>query len=239
MATSSLAGRPGRGGITINARGDQATVGFWPEKFDRSPTGWTGQLRDLFGEAVRIGQRHHTQNEAVLQAKVRRQEVELPEPKVRQSLARAEQKRLAEVEAAIGKITHEAFGKRAALKPFAYEKDGLIAALNRQELRATLRSMNAEERASALKSHAYRAAALELRPEQAGLAKSEFDLLYEAELATKFPEVLEGVAEAMEAAEVVALALKAAKAAVAAELVASGGTIAEPAEVAPPQKAWA
>lgn len=236
--TDTLAGRPGRGGITINDKGDQGVVGFWPEHLDNSPTGWTGQLRNQFGEAVRIAQRYHLQNEMIRTAKATNKQAVLPEPSVRQSLARAEQRKLAEVERHVSKIADEAFSKRSALKPFEYA-DTISGVAHRQELRTTLRGMNDKDRQAALKKHSYRAAALELEPEQVGMQKSHFDLLMEAEVAAKFPDVVAGTAEAFEAAEIVALAIKTTRKAIENELVSSGGAIAEPAATPAPAKAWA
>src|SRR5882757_9986559 len=96
MATD-LSDRPGRGGITVNDRGDQAVLGFWPEKFDASTSGWVGQLRLQFNGAVRIAQRHHERNQALVLAKATKQPFPLPEPDVRQKVARSDQKQLREL----------------------------------------------------------------------------------------------------------------------------------------------
>jgi hypothetical protein len=236
-----LSHRPGRGGITINDRGDQGTIGFWPEKFDtgNNKTGWTGALRAQFGEAVRIAQRHHTQNEAVRLARATGKPAAIPEPHVRQSLARAEQKKLAAIEHRVFLVADEAFIKRMSLKPYDYPATDMVGALNRQELRTMLRGMNAEQKAAALKKHEYRRAAVEQPAELSGIPQSQRDTMYEAELASKFPAEVAGIAEANEAAEIVRTALKTANLAVANELLASGTTVAEPAEPPPPAKAWA
>jgi hypothetical protein len=234
-----LSHRPGRGGISVDANGNQGTIGFWPEKFDTARTGWTGALRAQFGEAVRIAQRHHTQNEAVRMARATGKPAAIPEPNVRQSLARGEQKKLAAIEHRVFLVADEAFIKRMSLRPYDYEKTGLIGAMNRQELRAALRTMNDEQRSAALKKFEYRSAALEQPPELSGIPQSQRDLMYEAELADKFPAEVAGIAEANEAAEIVRTALKTANKAVENELIASGSTVAEPAAPPAPAKAWA
>jgi hypothetical protein len=234
-----LSHRPGRGGITINDKGDQGTIGFWPEKFDTAHTGWTGQLRAQFGEAVRIAQRHHTQNESVRMARATGKPTALPEPPVRQSLARAEQKKLAEIQRRVGTVADEVFRKHIGLKPFDYAADGLIGAMNRQEIRNAFRNMTVEQRAAALRKHEYRMAVLEQPPEISDIPQSQADLLYQQALAVKFPNEIAGIIEAKEAAEIVATALKTAGNAVENELIASGTTIAEPAAPAEPQKSWA
>lgn len=235
--TNDLSNRPGRGGITINDRGDQGTVGFWPEKFDGS-TGWLGGLRNQFGEAVRIAQRHHIANEEKRAAKNKGQPAVLPEFSVRQAISRAEQKKLDAIEAHVAKISDDAFRARSALKPFDYGDAADRAMELRKELRAHLRSVPEKERVAMLKTHAYREAVLEQRAEISGLPQSQYDLLREAELAQKFPDVIAGTADAMEGVEIVLLALKTARRAVEAELQAAGSTVAEPA-IPAPAKAWA
>lgn len=238
MTTRSLANRPGRGGITINDRGDQGVIGFWPEQYDSAtPTSWVGRLRGDFGAVVQIAQRHHQQNEAVKLAKTTKRPLALPEPDVRASLARAEQKKLADLHHRVATIADEAFLAKAKLKPFEYGA-GVIDAMNRQELRAALRAMPDDKRSAALRSHAYRAAALEQPPELSGIPASLHTQLHDMEIAAKYPDIVNGSTEAAEAVEVVRQAIKTAGEAVKNELLASGvGVIEAVAPIVP--RAWA
>jgi hypothetical protein len=68
MATT-LAGKPGRGGISIDSKGTQRVIGFWEFDPNAGPNSWLGRLRGEFAGAVQIAQRHHQQNEAVRVAK--------------------------------------------------------------------------------------------------------------------------------------------------------------------------
>jgi hypothetical protein len=157
---------------------------------------------------------------------------------VRTALARDEQKKLAEIRQRANAVVIEAHSKRIALRPFDYSESKIADALLRQEMRTALRSMTPEERTAAMKKFDFKYAALETLPELSGLDPSVHELLTEAEIAEKFPDVVSGTAEALKAAELVNAAVKAADAAIANELLASGATVAEP--VAPEAaKAWA
>jgi hypothetical protein len=236
MATT-LAGKPGRGGISIDSKGTQRTIGFWEFPVDR-PDGWLGRLRSEFSEAMKVAQRHHTMNEAQRIARASGKQPTLPEPTVRQSLARLEQKKLAEVRARTNAIAVEAVSKRVALKPFDYSDSKIIDALNRQELRSMLRSMEPEQRTAAVRRLEYKHAAFEQPAEVSGLDPSLYDALYEAEVAEKYPVEIAGTGDALAAAELCLAACKAASAAVESELIASGAPINAPA--APePMKSWA
>lgn len=238
MAPKTLSHRPGRGGITIDTKGTEATLGFWPEEFDAA-TGWVGQLRGTFGEAVKIAQRHHQQNRHIIESKVTRNAPQLPEPDVRVKLARTEQKKLADLHKQVAKVADEAFLQVAALKPFDWEQGGMIDAMRRHELRQTLLKMKTpEERMVAMRKLEYRRAALEQPAETSGIAPSAHAELYKEEIAAKFPDKVAGSEQAMQAVEIVQQALKTANTAVSNELVAAGSSVVEAPEPTTP-KAWA
>jgi hypothetical protein len=237
MNTRSLAHLPGRGGITVNAQGDEAPLGFWPEKFNGA-SGYVGTMRQHFGEVVRIAQRYHEQNRAIINGKATRQPVTLPEPDVRAKLARADQRKLGQLHQAVRKIADEAFTKKVALQPFDYGAD-VIDALRRQELRSSLKAMpNEQARLEAVKKLVYRRAALEQPAELSGLRPTSHERIHEAEIAQKFPDVVAAAADTAEAQEVLALAIKTTNKAIANELLASGTTVNEPPEPVA-SKAWA
>src|SRR5262245_18334405 len=142
----SLADQPGHGGITVNDRGDDAVLGFWPEKFNAARRGsYVGQLRHQFGEAVKVAQRHHEQNRSVIMARHTRTTPTLPEPTVRQTIARQETKKLGDIAKAVAAVADTAFVAKAKLKPFDYGAD-VVDALARQELRSHLRTMKDDKR---------------------------------------------------------------------------------------------
>lgn len=232
---------PGRGGATVSESGAQAVVGFWPSTLDQAGSGYVGTARNLFNRAVRTAQFYHEQNEKVKLARVTGRPVELAHATVRQQLARARQKELRDDERALRKLEDAKFSQKLSLrsKVFDYDQGGMVGALNRRELRDTLKAATAEQRAALLKNHAYRAAALELQPEQAGLAQSHFDLLYEDEIKNKFPGDIQDIANTGEGIQAAITAQKAARLAVENELIQSGTTVAEPAAPAEPKKAWA
>jgi hypothetical protein len=232
-----LGNKPGIGGIAIDSNGAQGTVGFW-EFPEASSNSWLGKLRLTFGETMKIAQRHHLQNREVLLAKVANKTPKVPEVGVRQTLARQEQKRLDELDRAVGQIADETFLAKAKLKPYDYEKGGMIGALNRQELRNHLRGMDDKARREALLKPVYRAAALEQPGEISGVPASTLDQLREEELQAKYPGIVQGVEEAKEAIELLLTSLATARKAVHNELIASGAATAIPAE-SPEPPAWA
>jgi hypothetical protein len=184
-----------------------------------------------------IAQKRHEQNRQVIMAKASRTEVLLPEPNVRQALARAEQKKLATLQADLRKITDAAFLQKKSLAPYEYPANDLADVFKRQELRALLRELPQQDRMKLMQKHEFKRAALEMPPEVSALPATEYDRIYEEQLGIKHPDIVEGVAQADEAVKIVERVIKTAGEAVENELIASGGQIAEPAET-PPQRAW-
>src|SRR5438128_1584849 len=88
--------------VGVNFRGEQATLGGeWKETWrKRNPGGRIGTLGNFRGQALKVAQKYHEQNTAVRLARAAGKQPELPEPDVRTKLARAEQKRLADLHSA-------------------------------------------------------------------------------------------------------------------------------------------
>ena len=235
----ALKDRPGRGGVTVDQRNTQMTLGFWPEHLDpTSPNSWLGQLRREFGATVEIAQKYHTFHETRRINKLKGIAALEPEPAARAATARMQQRKLAQIEANVAKVSHEAFMARKKLQPIDFSGSTVIDALRRQEIRGLLRQMTEEQRLQAMRKYSFREAALEQIPEASGLAATVHEQLIEQELLQKHPDEIFGSQQAAEGVEVVEVALKAAKAAVEAELTAVGEPLVE--QSAPePVKAWA
>ena len=228
-----------RGGMTLDAISfRQGVFPPWAEKFrDVSPTGWVGQIWSERQAALKIAQVRHGQNEMVRIAKVTGKQPVLAEPAVRQSVARNQQRELAQIQHRINAVAEQAAAARAKLKLIDHKNDTLIAAMGRQELRAMLRTMKPEERTAAMRKVTFRMAALEAEPELSGVPELLHSRLYEEELAAKLSAEVEGADEALNAAEIVRETLNTTRLAVEAELIASGTTVSELAEPAP-TKEW-
>jgi hypothetical protein len=186
---------------------------------------------------LKIAQVRHGQNEMVRIAKVTGKQPVLAEPAVRQSVARNQQRELAQIQHRINVVAEQAAAARAKLKLIDHKNDTLIAAMGRQELRAMLRTMKPEERTAAMRKVTFRMAALEAEPELSGVPELLHSRLYEEELAAKLSAEVEGADEALNAAEIVRETLNTTRLAVEAELIASGTTVSELAEPAP-TKEW-
>jgi hypothetical protein len=232
-----LAHLPGRGGITVDEAGHEAHLGFWEFSADASPASWVGRLRPVFGEVARIAQVRHEQNRAVLTAKAANKPPLIPEPAVRQKLAREQQRKLAQLHHEVGKAADEIFLARAKLSPFDYGSD-IAPALRRQELRSLLRGMDDKQRRAAMLNVEFRKAALEMPGLASNMPDSTLAELRQEQINARFPQEIAGLDEATQAVEVTRLALKTAERAVSAELIQSGTTVAEPS--APSEvKPWA
>jgi hypothetical protein len=107
----------GRGGMTISQDGKERILAYWPDEFsDRSATSYIGKCWRLYCESLGIAQKRHEQNRAVIMAKLSRQSAKLPEPDVRAKIARAEQKRLAELQVQLQEISDAAFLQKKSLR---------------------------------------------------------------------------------------------------------------------------
>ena len=175
MATAERPRPIGRGGMTVSAQtGQERLLAYWPEELsDRSSTTYVGKAWKIYSDSMRIAQRHHEQNRKQILAKAARQEVVLPEPAVRASLARAEQRRLSELQAELQAIEHQAFMQKKSLAPFDYPANDLADVFKRQELRSLLRELPVADRMKLVeKKYEYRRAALEQPAEVSALAET-------------------------------------------------------------------
>ena len=164
----------GRGGMTVSAQtGQERILGFWPDELsDRSTTTYVGKAWKIYTDAMAIAQKRHEQNRKVILAKASRTEPVLPEPSVRASLARQEQKRLAQLETELQAIEHQAFMQKKSLAPFEYPANDLADVFKRQELRSLLRELPVADRMKLVeKKYEYRRAALEQPAEVSALAR--------------------------------------------------------------------
>jgi hypothetical protein len=228
----------GRGGMTINVRGDERLLAFWPaELSDRGVDSYVGKAFRLYSESMRIAQRHHQQNRKVIESKAARREVQLPEPSVRSSLARAEQRRLTELQAELKEIEHRAFMQRSSLAPFDYPANDLGDVFRRQELRSLLREVPQADRLKLVQKHEYRRAMLEMPCEVSAMPPSEYQRLREAELLAKHPDIIEGTTQAAEACRITSRVLQTATEAVTNELLSVGQPVREAERTAEPT-AW-
>ena len=109
--------QPPRGGMTLDAISfGQGVFPPWPEKFrDVSPTGWVGQIWREGQADLKIAQVRHEQNEMVRIAKVTGKQPGPVEPAVRQSVARNQQRELAQIHHRINAVAEQAAAARAKL----------------------------------------------------------------------------------------------------------------------------
>lgn len=87
------------------------------------------------------------------------------------------------------------------MKPFDYGTS-TTDFLKNQELRAILRELPVQDRMKLLTKFEFRRAALEQPAEASGLPASVYEQFYEKELLEQHPDVVNGVAEAMQAVEI-------------------------------------
>jgi hypothetical protein len=226
----------GRGGMMV-APGKEAAIGYWPDNLTSSKSGWVGQAFKEYAESLRIAQRYHEQNLEIVKAQQLNKAPTLPDLTTRQQRARADQKRLAQIQSRLAKLDGEVFDRKIKLRPFEYDRTDTVGALNRQELRAHMRTMTNEQRRDALKKFEYRQAALESLPELSGLGPTQHDTLREEILAKAFPEDIAGIKDGTSALEIAERARAAATAAIENELKAAGSTVEEPLPPAEP-KPW-
>lgn len=224
-----------RTGMTLDPTGRQGAFPPWPHS-DASPTAWVGQLGAARARILAIAQARHEQNQQVILSRAAGKQVVLPEPDVRQAIARKQQRDLRQIDDQIDAVAAEAAAARAKLKPYDHSQDSFAAVMGRQELRRHLLGMKPEQREAAMRRPAFRVAALEAEPELSGLPAALHRRLYEEDLHAKYPAEVEGADEAIEAAALVRETSKVARLAVEAELLAAGTTVAEPAEAGPSVK---
>lgn len=227
-----------RAGFMISEKGEQGLLGWIPDRLANVNSGWVAAARAV-NDAARVGivQRLATQNEAVFTARHSKTVAAVPEPDVRAKLARGHLKRLAEEEKKLAVVEDQIFVKSHGLTPFNYD-DGVVGRDNREELRKTFAAMSKEQKALAIKKGAFRRAVLEQEPEVTGLPATDYELLKQEQIRSRYPQETADIADAREAIDAVKLTLKSARKLIENELAAVGTPAVEPVESAP-AKAWA
>jgi hypothetical protein len=130
------------------APGKEAPLGFFPDNLDRNNNGWTGQAWAIREQALGIGKKYHFQNLAIYthQQAPHKPPPELPDIQVRNQLAKADAKRIAELKNKKAAIEAEVSRQEMSLQPFNYEEGGIIDALRRKERRDFLRTLPEDKR---------------------------------------------------------------------------------------------
>jgi hypothetical protein len=196
-------------------------LGLWPDEW-ADATGRLGHLRNAFGDIKKLGQRLHEINDAQVIAKAAKQTAQLPDPDVRAKLAKADKLKLEQLQNRVNAMEEESFKTRLALKPFDYD-DGVVGFMKREKLREKFAAMDAKAQEASLRTFAYRRAVLEDK-ELSPLPPVKFDMTYETELATKFPEVIAEMDAVARAAEIASTGLATVNKAIENELRATGAT---------------
>jgi hypothetical protein len=223
--------------MSVDTRGTEKILSYWPDELsDRGDT-YVGKAFRLYSESMRIAQRHHEQNRKVIESKAARREVQLPEPLVRASLARQEQKKLAQLQAELQAVSDAAFLQRSSLSPCDYPANDLADLFKRQELRQILRESPQQDRMKLVQKYEYRRAMLEQPAEVSAMSATEYQRLREAELLAKHPDIIEGTNAAAEACRIVKTVLETTSLAVNNELIATGQQIVET-EKTPTPESW-
>lgn len=230
---------PGRGGALVSTRdgGKTRPIGFWEHGDQHAPDSWLGKLYKDFADTMKIAQRHDAQNMMIVAANGR--DVALPEPKVRQALARDERKRLDELKKRYDEVYISVRIAEADLQPYDYSKTSPADLAHRAEIRAYLRSVTDEAaKAKLLQDNpTFRMAAFELPPELSGVPKAIYDNLRERDIAKAFPEQLRAQDQARQALALVERAIEASEMAVKEEMQRVGMPLEEPTLPAP-AKPW-
>jgi hypothetical protein len=217
--------RPGRGGISIDERGKQATVGgWWPEELDKYQKGsLIARQRDVWAKTMAGAQRLHTQNEAVRLARAQNKTPEIPSAEVRQQLAKRDAQTIAKLRDEFVANELEAHTRKQSHKPFKYDPD-FTDAMHRQEMRAFLRGRDNKARTELVRKPAFRRAALEVEPELSGLSPEQYARYFEGSVRERYPDQMRELDDHDRAHEMAELVLKATEAALHNEFKASGTT---------------
>jgi hypothetical protein len=208
-----------RAGMRTDSSGANGPLGLWPDEWANA-NGRLGNLRNAFGEIKKIGQRIHEINEVQAIAKAANKTAQLPEPDVRAKLAKADQQRLEQLQQRVNAMEQECFKAKLALSPFDYD-GSVVDFLKREKLREKFAGMDAKAQEAALKTYAFRRAVLEDR-ELSPLPPVKFEMIYETELATKFPDIIAEANQVTTAVDIISTGLKTVATAISNELSATG-----------------
>jgi hypothetical protein len=231
-----------RAGMTVNATNfQQQGWRLWPAELAEAG-GWVGQFRQMRQQALKVGERRHLQNETVRIARAKNQPAQVPEPAVRQHVARQEQKQLAQMRERANLVYAEALLARSNLRLVDPKTDSLLAATRRHQRRLHLLDrMTEEQRIKAVTENlTWREAAIEdgVLPEEAGLPASLHSQFREEELRKRFPGEMRATDAALHAHELFREVFDAVNKAVENELVASGTSVSEPTTTPEPASTW-
>jgi hypothetical protein len=214
-----------------NGPGSEMTLGYWPDDFKaRYQTG--SNVSRLGGErakALKVAQRLHDQNIEIRTAKSAGREAKIPDVAVRRQRAREDLKALKGIANERLAIEANAITAKENLKPFDYSKHDPL----RQEYRAMLRGATDKQRAELLQKPAYREALFQGDATLSGVSDQQYNLMWDRELRTRFPDQMLAYDDHATAQEATRLAHEAAHTALLNELKALGEPIDEPGAPAP------
>jgi hypothetical protein len=226
--------------MTVSESGEERSLGpVWPDEFrEAHPGSFTGRAFKVRSEIYAIGSRIHDQNQRAITAKLTGKPADLPEPKIRETRAHEDLKRLQGLEDALGKLNDESITLEAKLKPHKYD-DGVAGASLRSDMKAMLRGADAKTRRELLERPEYRRAALEpgAPPQLSGLTKEAHDKLHADEMRCAFPEVMKNIDDFMVAEDIVKHNIATVRYALQNELKACGAPLGMPKKDKPP-KDW-
>jgi hypothetical protein len=192
-------------------------VGYWKPEWDGyAAESWVGQLRQAFGGAMRIAQRHVEAREAAQMAKIKGE----PDPSLtldqeRTALDR-ELSALDQMKQSVAALQADLVARREALQPVDIDKTDAAAAMvraqTREYLKTALPSMKADDRMKFLNAadDMTAAAILEAPAVLSGLGDAQKANFREARIKARFPEQVAGIDEGLEAAKLTARAINAA-----------------------------
>ena len=151
---------------------------------------------------------------------------------MREKHAREGLKKLQQIKSRMATIDTEILAKRQELKPFEYPTD-VVSAMKRQEIRAHIRTMNEDQRRTAMRTFEYRQAV----PELSGLSPTQHQAAADESLHFRFPDQLAALDEARAALEIAQTAHETVQLALENEIKATGATVQE-ASSPEPIKPW-
>jgi hypothetical protein len=233
-----------RAGMTVDSTTfEQAAWRLWPSHLaDANGASWTGQLRSLRAQVLRIAERRHEQNESIRLAKATGKPAPVPEPSVRQHVARQQQRQLQQIFAQAANIWAQAVRHRAKLRLVDPKTDSMRDFEARYRRRQhMLDHMDEKTRIEYVTSKPeWREAVIEegVEPEEAGLPASFHARLRQEAYYARFPDDMRMVDTAMLAHEVFSEAFSPVLKSVEAELVAAGAPVNEPVAAAEPAQTW-
>jgi hypothetical protein len=209
----------------------ERTLGYWPDEFKaKYQTG--SNVSRLGGErakALKVAQRLHDQNIEIRTAKSSGREPKIPDVAVRRQRAREDLKALKGIANERLAIEANAITTKEGLKPYDYSKHDPL----RQEYRQMLRGATDKERAALLQKPAYRESLFQGDPSLSGVSEQQYEMLWDRELRSKFPDQMQAYDDHATAQEATRLAHEAAHTALINEFKALGEPLEEPGAPAP------